>query len=115
MSCIFCKIISGEIPSEKIFESDKIYAFRDINPAAPEHILIVPKKHIENLESATVADSGYLSEMFLAAKDIAKTGSLVSTGYRLILNNGRAAGQEVLHLHLHLLGGKDSLGPMLSR
>lgn len=114
MNCIFCKIISGEIPSEKIYESDKIIAFRDINPVAPEHILIVPVKHIPNLEAADESDLDILGELFIAAKSIAAARSLDGKGYRLILNNGKTAGQEVPHLHLHLLGGRDSLGPMLS-
>lgn len=115
MNCIFCKIIAGEIPSEKIFESEKVYAFKDIHPVAPEHILLVPKKHIENIEAVKDSDSDYLAELFLASKKIARERSLDEKGYRLILNNGKAAGQEVLHIHLHLVGGKDSLGPMLSR
>jgi len=115
MSCIFCKIISGEIPSEKIIETDDILAFRDINPAAPEHILIVPKKHIPNLEGTSGTDTEVLGKLFFAARDIAKERSVEKTGYRLILNNGKAAGQEVFHLHLHLLAGKESLGPMLAR
>lgn len=115
MSCIFCKIISGEIPSEKIIETDDIIAFRDINPAAPEHILIIPRKHISNLEEISMADSDILAKLFFAARDIAKERSVEKTGYRLILNNGKAAGQEVFHLHLHLLAGKERLGPMLTR
>ena len=114
MSCIYSKIIAGEIPSEKVLETDEIFAFRDINPAAPEHILIVPKKHVPNLEETVDEDSKVLAQMFFAARDIAKKQSLENTGYRLILNNGRSAGQEVFHLHLHLLGGKERLGPMLS-
>jgi len=115
MDCIFCRIIAGEIPSEKVLETDEILAFRDINPAAPEHILIVPKKHIQYLEDATGSDIEILGKLFLTARDIAKLLSVEKNGYRLILNNGKAAGQEVFHLHLHLLGGKESLGPMLTR
>lgn len=115
MSCIFCRIISGEIPSEKIFETDEIFAFRDINPAAPEHILIIPKKHIPGLEEISGPDTDLLGKLFFAARDIAKQRSVDKTGYRLILNNGKAAGQEVFHLHIHLLAGKEKLGPMLSR
>lgn len=114
MSCIFCKIISGEIPSEKIIETDDILAFRDINPSAPEHILIVPKKHIPNLEEVSESDTEILASLFFAARDIARARSVEKTGYRLILNNGKAAGQEVFHLHLHLLAGKEKLGPMLT-
>lgn len=115
MSCIFCKIINGEIPSDKVYESERILAFRDINPAAPEHILIVPKQHIENVESAGEADREYLADMLLAVKEISTAKFLADKGYRVILNNGRAAGQEVFHIHMHVLGGKEDLGPMLSR
>ena len=115
MSCIFCKIISGEIPSEKIIETDDILAFRDINPAAPEHILIVPKKHIESVDNISSDDNNITAAMFEAANEIAKIKNLSDEGYRIIINNGRAAGQEVFHLHLHLLGGKKSLGPMLTK
>lgn len=115
MSCIFCKIIAGEIPSEKIIETDDIVAFRDINPAAPEHILIVPKKHIPNLEETSGDDTEILARLFFTARDIARKRSVEKSGYRLILNNGKAAGQEVFHLHLHLLAGKEYLGPMIAR
>jgi histidine triad (HIT) family protein len=115
MNCIFCKIIAGEIPSDKVLETDEILAFRDINPVAPEHILIVPKKHIQYLEDAAGSDVEILGNLFLTARDIAKLLSIEKNGYRLILNNGKAAGQEVLHIHLHLLGGKENLGPMLTR
>lgn len=115
MNCIFCKIIAGEIPSDKVLETDEILAFRDINPVAPEHILIVPKKHIQHLEDAAGSDAEILGKLFLAARDTAKLLSIEKNGYRLILNNGKAAGQEVLHIHLHLLGGKENLGPMLTR
>ena len=115
MSCIFCKIVNGEIPSQKVFESDRILAFRDINPHSPEHILVVPKKHIPDIEALSADDRDYIADMFLAVKEISGKNSLADKGYRLILNNGRAAGQEVFHIHMHILGGKDNLGPMLSR
>lgn len=114
MDCIFCKIIKGEIPCEKIMETENILAFRDINPAAKEHILVIPKKHIADIDSFDNKDSMYASEMITAARDIAARLGLNEKGYRLIINNGKAAGQEVFHLHLHILGGMDRLGPMLS-
>jgi len=115
MDCIFCKIASGEIPSEKVYESGKILAFKDINPVAPEHILIIPKKHISNIEELSVDDSADIAELLFAAKEIAREHVLNDKGYRLIINNGRAAGQEVLHLHVHIIGGKDYLGPMITK
>ncbi len=115
MDCIFCKIINNEIPAEKIYESDNVIAFNDINPVAPVHILIIPKKHIENLNDITVEDRVILSDLLLAAKDIAAKQGLDESGYRVITNNGKSAGQEVFHLHMHLIGGRDSLGPMISR
>ncbi len=113
MDCIFCKIINGQIPCDKIMETDHILAFKDINPAADEHILIVPKKHIADIDTFENNDSFYASEMILAARDIAKKLNLNEKGYRLIINNGKAAGQEVFHMHLHVLGGMDNLGPMI--
>jgi histidine triad (HIT) family protein len=115
MDCIFCKIINGDIPSDRVFESERILAFRDINPAAPEHILVVPKKHIKNLESSDESDREYLADIFYAVKNIAQLKSLTDKGYRIILNNGRAAGQEVDHIHMHILGGRENMGPMLTR
>ncbi|HOP29135.1 MAG TPA: histidine triad nucleotide-binding protein [Spirochaetota bacterium] len=113
MDCIFCKIASGQIPSEKVYESERVLAFKDINPVAPEHILIIPKKHISDIEELNGDDSGDIAEILFAAKEIARERSLTEKGYRLILNNGKAAGQEVFHLHMHIIGGKDYLGPMI--
>lgn len=113
MDCIFCKIASGQIPAEKVYESENILAFKDINPVAPEHILIIPKKHISNVEDITADDSMHVAELFFAAKEISSERSLADKGYRLIINNGKAAGQEVFHLHMHIIGGKNSLGPMI--
>ena len=115
MDCIFCKIAAGEIPSVKVYESENVLAFKDINPVAPEHILIIPKKHISNIEDITGDDSMDIAELFLAAKEISRERTLVEKGYRLIVNNGKAAGQEVLHLHMHIIGGKDYLGPMIAK
>ena len=115
MSCIFCKIIAGEIPSTKVYEDDKVLAFHDINPAAPVHILVVPKAHIADVNGITEENKSVMGDIFLAAKRIAAEKGLPEKGYRLLVNNGKAAGQEVFHLHVHIFGGKDSLGPMLSR
>lgn len=115
MSCIFCKIVSREIPAEIVYEDAAVMAFNDINPLAPEHILVIPKKHIESVGHITAGDSEIAAAMFLAVKEIAEQKNLSEDGYRLIINNGSAAGQEVFHLHMHILGGKKKLGPMLSK
>jgi len=101
MDCIFCKIVTGEIPSAKVFETDGTFAFNDINPKARVHILIVPKKHIESVKYLEDADKNLIGEMFLTAKKIAEEKNLA--GYKLVINVGREGGQLVDHLHLHLL------------
>lgn len=99
--CIFCKIAKGEIPSDKVFENDKIIAFNDINPKAEIHILVVPKKHIESIKHLQEPDKELIGELFLAAKKIAENKNL--QGYKLVINVGREGGQLVDHLHLHLV------------
>lgn len=105
MSTVFSKIVKGEIPSEKVYETDNILAFKDINPKAPVHILIIPKKEIKDLQSLQPEDYSLISEIMQAAQKIANDLG-VADGYRLLTNNGPLAGQEVFHLHFHLLGGK---------
>lgn len=114
MSCIFCRIVSKEIPAQIIYENEKVLAFNDINPVSPEHILLIPKKHIESIDGVSKDDAYISAAMLEAAKEIAEIKNLSEKGYRIIINNGKAAGQEVFHLHMHILGGKESLGPMLS-
>lgn len=114
MDCIFCKIIAGQIPSTKVYENDSVYAFDDISPLSPVHVLIVPKKHIKNIDEITAGNSSIMGDIFTAINEIAAIKGVKEKGYRVIINNGKAAGQEVWHMHLHLLGGKDSMGPMLS-
>jgi histidine triad (HIT) family protein len=104
--CIFCKIIAGEIPSRITYRDDEIVVFADINPAAPVHLLVVPVKHITSLEAVTDADAPLLANMIAAASRVAKAQGLAEKGYRLVINNGKEAGQEVPHLHLHILGGR---------
>lgn len=106
MSCIFCKIAEKELPSEIVYEDENFISFKDINPIAPSHFLIIPKKHISALDHIELRDKELIGEMFLAAKEIADEKGLSKSGYRLILNVGEDAGQTVDHLHLHLLGGK---------
>ena len=103
--CIFCRIAGKEIPSQVVLETDDLVAFKDLNPQAPTHILIVPKRHIESLSAVQDADAELLGRLQLAARDLANKGGLEG-GYRLIINNGRGAGQSVFHLHYHLLGGR---------
>lgn len=105
MACLFCKIIAGEIPSKKVFEDDLTYAFRDINPQAPTHILVVPRKHIQSLAEAGAEDQGLLGYLHLTAGRIAHSEGLAS-GFRTVINTGEDGGQTVDHLHVHLLGGR---------
>ena len=104
--CLFCSIISGKIPSTKVFENEKVFAFLDINPKAKVHILIVPKKHVESVKHLEENDKDLIGELFLAAKKIASDKNL--TGYKLVINVGREGGQLVDHLHLHLLSGESN-------
>lgn len=103
--CLFCKIIAGEIPSTKVYEDEKVYAFADINPQAPVHFLVVPKKHIESCDEITSENSEYVTAVFEAIPKIAKAQGLVN-GYRVITNCGPDGCQSVKHLHFHVLGGK---------
>ena len=106
MSCLFCKIAAGEIPSAKVYEDELVYAFRDIAPQGPVHVLIIPKKHIESAQALTAEDDALLCHMFACARRIAESEGVDTSGYRLITNVGDDAGQSVHHLHLHLIGGK---------
>ena len=103
--CLFCKIIAGEIPSTKVYEDDAVYAFRDINPMAPVHMLIVPKTHIASADGVNAENSAYVARIFEAIPKIANAEGLVN-GYRVITNCGEDGCQSVKHLHFHLLGGK---------
>ena len=106
MSCIFCKIVKKEIPSEICYQDEKILAFKDIAPKAPVHLLIIPKKHILSVDHLGKRDRELIGELFLVAKKLARKFKVDKTGYRLIFNVGKDAGQTIDHLHLHLLGGK---------
>lgn len=109
--CIFCKIIKGEIPSEKIYEDDMILSFKDIEPAAPVHVLIVPKKHIGSINDLTEDDSKIIAHIYLVAKQIAAKLGVSEEGYRIVTNCGEKAGQSVHHIHFHLLGGRSFQWP----
>ena len=114
MSSVFSKIIARELPADIVYEDDLVIAFRDIAPLAPVHVLIVPKKEIPTVNDVSAADEAALGRMFLAAAKIAAAEGIAADGYRLIVNTNTHGGQEVFHLHLHLLGGR-ALGPMLAR
>jgi histidine triad (HIT) family protein len=103
--CVFCKIAAKKVPSKIVHEDAEIFAFEDISPQAPTHILICPRKHFESLNDATLEDQALLGKLQLVAAQLARERNLLE-GYRTVLNNGRGAGQSVFHLHLHLLGGR---------
>ncbi len=104
--CLFCKIAVGDIPSNKVYEDDEVLAFRDIAPKAPTHILIIPKKHIAALAEVTEEDACLLGKIQLLAKKLAEQEGIGESGYRLLTNSGPNSGQEVAHLHYHLIGGE---------
>lgn len=108
--CIFCRIVSGEIPSKKAYEDEWIYAFYDLEPQAPVHVLIVPKKHLDSLDDATLDDQALLGHLLLKVKEIAENLGL-ENGYRLVANTGADGMQSVKHLHFHLLGKRRMLWP----
>lgn len=109
--CLFCKIIAGDIPSDKVYEDEHVYAFRDINPVAPLHALIIPKKHISMINDVEDTDSETMGRLFVAAKKITKELGVEEEGYRTVMNCGEAAGQTVFHVHMHLLAGRDLTWP----
>ena len=104
--CLFCKIVKGDIPSEKVYEDSEILAFKDINPAAPIHILVIPKKHITSLAHMEKEDEAIVGKIYGVINNIAKEQGFKENGYRVIVNCGKDGGQEVMHLHFHLLAGK---------
>ena len=106
MYCLFCKIISGDIPSAKVYEDELVYAFKDINPMAPVHVLIVPKQHLSSMNDITEENSALIAHIFAVASKLAKELGIDESGYRVVSNCGADAGQTVFHLHFHLLGGK---------
>jgi len=105
MECIFCKIVNKELPSEIVYEDDEILGFKDMNPKAPVHVLIIPKKHIHSVNELKKEDKNLIGSLFLVAKNLAEKTKINKTGYKLSFNVGKGAGQMVDHLHLHLLGG----------
>ena len=106
MSCLFCRVINGEVPSRKVHEDETIVAFHDINPQAPVHVLVVPRKHVPTLNDLAPEDSALVGDMMRRAAAIAKDLGIDARGYRTVFNCNREAGQSVYHIHLHLLGGR---------
>ncbi len=104
--CIFCKIAAGEFSTEFVYEDDALVAFRDLNPQAPTHVLVIPRRHIATTNDLTDADAGLIGQMTLAARRIAKQEGIAERGYRTVINCNAQAGQTVFHIHLHLLGGR---------
>jgi len=109
--CLFCAIVAGEIPATTVLETDRILAFRDINPQAPTHVLVIPKKHYPDAAALAAADPGLLGEVITAAHRVATAEGVAETGYRLVFNTGAQAGQTVWHVHAHVLGGRDLAWP----
>ena len=112
--CLFCRIVAGEIPADVVHETDNTLAFRDIDPKAPVHVLVIPKDHHRDVVALAQADPKLAADVLAAAAAVAEAEGLLGDGFRLLFNNGGYAGQEVFHVHAHVLGGKP-LGPMLAR
>jgi histidine triad (HIT) family protein len=108
--CLFCKIIAGKIPSKKVYEDDKVFAFEDIDPKAPTHVLIIPKRHVRGLKEAQAEDAEIIGYSHLVAANIARDRG-IEDSYRTVYNVGPGSGQSVFHLHLHLIGGRDMKWP----
>ena len=111
-TCIFCKIVSGEIKGDVVYRDDQVTAFRDLHPVAPTHILIVPNKHIDSVGTLDEADAALAGRLLLTARKLAEDEGIAESGYRLILNTGPDGGQTVFHLHIHLIGGQAMKHPM---
>ena len=105
-TCLFCRIQRGDIPSTSVYSSETVYAFRDVNPQAPVHILIIPREHISGIDESAAENGDTLGALVRTANAIAREAGIAQTGYRLVVNSGRDAGQSVPHLHVHLLGGR---------
>ncbi len=109
--CLFCSIIAGEIPSKKVYEDEWVYAFEDISPVAPHHVLLIPKEHIASVNEITAENSATVAKIYEAAREIAQQLGIAQDGYRIVTNCGEKAGQTVFHLHFHLIAGRDLQWP----
>lgn len=105
-SCLFCKMVSGQIKPQTVYESDQVLAFRDISPQAPVHILVIPKAHIATLNDTETSHIALLGEMMLTAKQVAKQEKIAESGFRIVMNCNADAGQSVFHIHMHIMGGR---------
>lgn len=110
-NCLFCKIVAGEIPSEKVYEDEVCIAFNDISPQAPTHVLVIPREHVSSLDEAESADKETLGHLLLSAARIARERGFSEDGYRVVINTNADGGQTVFHLHVHLLGGRQFVFP----
>jgi histidine triad (HIT) family protein len=104
--CLFCKMATGEIKADVVYENDDVLAFRDISPQAPTHVLVIPKRHISTINELTNDDAALVGKLFLAAKQVAQQDGIAEQGFRTVMNCNALAGQSVFHVHLHLLGGR---------
>ncbi|MDO8908327.1 MAG: histidine triad nucleotide-binding protein [Pseudohongiella sp.] len=104
--CLFCRIAAGDIPSNKVYSDDDVYAFRDINPAAPQHILVIPRKHLSSLNDAGPEDQALMGKLLLSARSIAQELGFADDGFRTVINTGEHGGQTVFHIHVHVLSGR---------
>jgi histidine triad (HIT) family protein len=111
VDCLFCKILAGDIPSTGVLETDRTYAFRDLNPAAPTHVLVIPREHIANAMEVTPEHGEIVAEMLVAARQVAEAEGIAERGYRLVFNVGHDSGNTVPHLHLHVIGGRGMAWP----
>ena len=109
--CIFCKIVAGDIPADIVYQDEYVLAFRDLNPEAPTHVLVISRKHISTLNDLTDADAELIGRMHLAAKAVAEQDGIAESGYRTLFNCNAGAGQTVFHIHLHILGGRQMTWP----
>jgi histidine triad (HIT) family protein len=109
--CLFCKILAGDIPADIVYESESAIAFRDINPQAPTHVLVIPRKHIATINEIEEADRELVGDLYLAAQEIAAEQGMAESGYRAVMNCNEGAGQSVFHIHLHVLGGRPLAWP----
>ncbi|MFO0757977.1 MAG: histidine triad nucleotide-binding protein [Byssovorax sp.] len=109
--CLFCKIAAKQIPSKVVFEDDEVLAFHDINPGAPTHVLVIPKRHVASIDEATAEDAALLGKLLLACQRAAREAGITQSGFRVVSNTGPNAGQSVFHLHFHVLGGRAMAWP----
>jgi len=111
MSCLFCSVIAGEVPSDTIYQDERCIAFRDVNPQAPVHVLVIPRDHLESLDDAAQKDEALLGHLLRVGARVANEQGLSESGYRTVINTGEGAGQSVFHLHVHVVGGRSLRWP----